>query len=97
MDRRSGSPFIHERDAVNEDEYILSQCEEVNNIADQMVFEDENEDDASGEDGPQVGLGAFVDGVWQDPIDPHPVPPRPRTDTDPDYVPEVMLNHLQCQ
>jgi hypothetical protein len=43
MDHRSSSPFIHERDAVDE-EYVMSPHVEINNIADQLVWENENEE-----------------------------------------------------
>ena len=88
MSRRSSSPFIHERDAANEDD--VSQTNEVNLIASQMEWDGEF-DEADGEE-PQIGEGAWVNNVWFDPIDPHSVPPRYRTNPDPDYVPEVMLN-----
>uniref|UniRef100_K3Y197 Uncharacterized protein n=1 Tax=Setaria italica TaxID=4555 RepID=K3Y197_SETIT len=41
-------------------------------------------------DGPEIGAGVWVEGVWQDPLDPHPLPPREgrsMVDFDPDYNP----------
>ena len=43
------------------------------------------------EEGPRIGQGAWVDGKWQDPLDPFPVEPRQshsREEFDPDYEPE---------
>ena len=44
--------------------------------------------------GPRIGEGAWVDGVWKDPLDPHPVEPRQRCsreEFDPDYEPERQV------
>uniref|UniRef100_K3XSL7 Uncharacterized protein n=1 Tax=Setaria italica TaxID=4555 RepID=K3XSL7_SETIT len=41
-------------------------------------------------DGPEIGAGAWVEGMWQDHLDPHPLPPRESystVDFDPDYNP----------
>jgi hypothetical protein len=36
---------------------------------------DDDADDLATE-GPGIGLGGWVEGVWHDPIDPHPITPR---------------------
>ena len=99
------SPFIHERDASNKGD--VSQ-NEMDQIASQMPsWEDEanigvgsrDEDN----DGPEIRAGAWVEGVWQDPQGPHPLPPREgrsMVDFDPDYSPnpsEVMPNIIIIQ
>nr|TKW25490.1 hypothetical protein SEVIR_3G123500v2 [Setaria viridis] len=68
---------------------------EMDQIASQMPsWEDEaNIHVESGDednDGPEIGAGAWEEGVWQDPLDPHPLPLRERHSTmdfDPDYNP----------
>jgi hypothetical protein len=59
-----------------DEEYVMSPHVEINNIADQLVWENENEEDVDAEEGPQIGVGMWVNNVWLDPIDPHPVPQR---------------------
>jgi hypothetical protein len=59
-----------------DEEYVMSPHMEINNIADQLVWENENEEDVDAEEGPQIGVGMWVNNVWLDPIDPHPVPQR---------------------
>jgi hypothetical protein len=78
-----------------------------------MVSDDEgnvrvqSEDDDAGnsvesgdDEGPEIGHGAWVGGVWHDPIDPHPFPPREsrsRSEFDHDYEPnlrQVMTTRL---
>ena len=42
--------------------------------------------------------GVWVDGVWQDPLDPHPVERRQRCsreEFDPDYEPERQVMHTR--
>uniref|UniRef100_K3ZEJ1 DUF8039 domain-containing protein n=1 Tax=Setaria italica TaxID=4555 RepID=K3ZEJ1_SETIT len=54
-------------------------------------------------DGSEIEAGAWVEGVWQDPLDPHPLPlreGRSTVDFDPDYNPnprEVMPNIISAQ
>jgi hypothetical protein len=61
--------------------------------ADDGVQSDDNE-------GPGLGHGAWVEGLRQDPLDPHPFPPRERrswSELDPDYEPypsQVMTTRL---
>ena len=81
-----------------------------------MVSDDEgnvrvqSEDDDAGngvesgdDEGPKIGHGAWVGGVWHDPIDPHPFTPRvsrSRLEVDLDYVPypvQVMTTCDQLQ
>jgi hypothetical protein len=59
-----------------DEEYVMSQHVEINNIADQLLWENENEEDVDAEEGPQIGVGMWVNNVWLDPIDSHPVPQR---------------------
>ena len=74
--------------------------EDLEKIASQMEWDDEYNVDAVSEDegGPRIGEGAWVDGVWQDPLDPHPVEPRQRCsreEFDPDYEPERQVMHTR--
>jgi hypothetical protein len=81
------------------------QGEDLENIVSQMEWDDEysggvqfgnNEYDVDAvsrdDDDPRIGQGAWVDGKWHDPLDPHPVQPREshsRKEFDPDYEPKA--------
>ena len=72
-------------------ENAMTQDEEIEQIASQMDWNDHGDaQDESGDDeDPKIGRGAYVGGVWQDPLDPHPFPERERrsrSEFDPDYV-----------
>jgi len=74
--------------------------EDLEKIASQMEWDDEYNIDVVSEDeeGPRIGEGAWLDGVWQDPLDPHPVEPRQRCsreEFDPDYEPERQVMHTR--
>ena len=76
-------------------ENAMTQDEKIEQIASQMDWNDHGDaQDESGDDeGPQIGRGAYVGGVWQDPLDPHPFPERERrsrSEFDPDYVPSPI-------
>ena len=80
------------RDAELQDELqqITSQME-LETQADVDVQSATDESESGDEDGPRVGQGAWVDGRWQDPLDPHPFPQRDHRSMealDPDYKPE---------
>ena len=50
-----------------------------------------DESESGDEDGPRVGQGAWVDGKWQDPLDPNTFSQRESRSQDaldPDYEPE---------
>jgi len=49
---------------------------ELETQADVDVQSATDESESRDEDGPRVGQGAWVDGRWQDPLDPHPFPQR---------------------
>ena len=77
------------RDAELQDELqqIASQME-LETQADVDVQSATDESESRDEDGPRVGQGAWVDGRWQDPLDPHPFPQRESRSMealDPDY------------
>ena len=59
-------------------------------IASQFEWDEEYDRNSVSDDeeGPRIDQGAWVDGKWQDPIDPFPVEPRQsrsREELDPDY------------
>ena len=74
--------------------------DELREIASQMELETEadvdvqsatEESESGDEDGPRIGKGAWKDGRWQDPLDPHPFPQRESRSMealDPEYEPE---------
>ena len=67
--------------------------DELERIASQIEWDEEyNRNSISEEEeGPRIGQGAWVDGKWQDPLDPFPVEPgqsHSREEFDPDYEPE---------
>ena len=71
---------------------------ELKNQADidvQSVQDESDVDAESGDDdGPRVGQGAWVNGRWEDPLDPHPAPQRECRSMealDPDYEPEQQV------
>ena len=90
----SSSPRRDDAAPQDELEQIASQMEWDNQAdIDVQSGEDESGVDAEtgDEDGPRVGQGAWVDGKWHNPLDPHPIPQREshsRDALDPDYDPE---------
>ena len=69
--------------------------EEIERITSQMDWDDEGDAgvEHGDDEGPRVGQGAYVAGVWCDAIDPHLFGPRQRcslSDIDPDYVPSPI-------
>ena len=61
---------------------------ELETKADVDVQSATDESESGHEDGPRVGQGAWEDGRWQDPLDPHPFPQRESRSQDaldPDY------------
>ena len=79
-------------DAALQDELreIASQME-LETQADVDVQSATDEAESGDEDGPRVGQGAWVDGRWHDPLDPHTFPQRESRSMealDPDYEPE---------
>ena len=86
----SSSPRRDEAEMQNELREIASQME-LETQADVDVQSTTDESESGDEDGPRVGQGAWVDGRWQDPLDPHPFPQRESRSQDaldPDYEPE---------
>ena len=76
-------------------EIPMSQDEEFERIVSQMEWDDEGDAgvEHGDDEGPRVGQGAYVAGVWCDAIDPHPFGPRQScslSDIDPDYVPSPI-------
>ena len=68
----------------------MTQEEEIEQLASQMDWGDDAGVQSGEDEVDRDGQGAFVAGLWLDPIDPHPIPPRQRfslLDFDPDYVP----------
>ena len=68
----------------NADDGVQSRDDDANDLADE---------------GPGIGHGGWVDGVWHDPIDPHPVAPREshsRSEVDPDYIPYPVMVMTTC-
>jgi len=62
---------------------------ELETQADVDVQSATDESESGDEDGPRVGQGAWVDGRWQDPLDPFPqIESRSQDALDPDYEPE---------
>ena len=83
------------RDAELQDELqqIASQME-LETQADVDVQSATDESESGDEDGPRIGKGAWKDGRWQDPLDPHPFPQREHRSMealDPDYEPEQQV------
>ena len=74
--------------------------DELEQIASQIEWVEEYDRNSISEDeeGPRIGEGAWVDGVWKDPLDPHPVEPRQRwsrVEFDPDYEPKRQVMHTR--
>ena len=87
----SSSPRRDDAELQHELQQIASQME-LENEADVDVQSAQDESDIDAEsgddDGSRVGRGAWVNGRWQDLLDPHPVPQRERRSMealDPDY------------
>ena len=90
----SSSPQRDDAKLQDELQQIVSHME-LKNQADidvQSVQDESDVDAESGdEDGPRVGQGAWVDGRWHDPLDPHTFPQRESRSMealDPDYEQE---------
>ena len=67
--------------------------DELEKIASQIEWDEDQRSNSISEDeeGPRIGQGAWVDGKWQDPLDPFPIEPRQsrsREELDLDYEPE---------
>ena len=93
MDPPSSSSPRRDAELQDELQQIASQME-LETQADVDVQSATDESESGDEDGPRIGKGAWKDGRWQDPLDPHPFPQRDRRSMealDPDYEPE------QCQ
>ena len=87
------------RDAELQDELqqIASQME-LETQADVDVQSATDKSESRDEDGPRVGQGAWVDGRWQDSLDPHPFLQREHRSMealDPDYEPEQQVMKTQ--
>ena len=86
----SSSPQRDDAELQDELREIASQME-LETQADVDVQSATDESESGDEDGPRIGKGAWKDGRWQDPLDPHPFPQRDRCSMealDPDYEPE---------
>ena len=86
----SSSPRRDDAELQDELREIASQME-LETQADVDVQSATDESESGDEDGPRIGKGAWKDGRWQDPLDPHPFPQRDRRSMealDPDYEPE---------
>ena len=67
----------------------MTQEEEIEQLDSQMGWDDDAGVQSGEDEVDWDGQGAFVAGLWLDPIDPHPIPPRQRfslSDFDLDYV-----------
>ena len=71
----SSSPGRDDVELQYEVEQIAFQME-LDKQADVDANESDVDAESGDEDGPRVGQGAWVDGRWVDPLDPHPVPQR---------------------
>ena len=83
----SSSPRRDDAELQHELQQIASQME-LENEADVDVQSATDESESGDDNGPRVGQGAWVNGRWQDPLDPDPVPQRERRSMealDPDY------------
>ena len=83
----SSSPRRDDAEQQDELREIASQME-LETQADVDVQSTTDESESGDEDGPRVGQGAWVDGRWQDPLDPHLFPQRESRSQDaldPDY------------
>jgi hypothetical protein len=64
-----------------------------NDYADDGVQSGDNDADDLANEGPGIGPGGWVDGMWHDPIDPHQIAPREcysRMEFDPEYIPNPV-------
>ena len=71
-------------------ETSMTQEEEIEQLASQMDWGDDARVQSGEDEVDREGQGAFVAGLWLDPIDPHPILPRQRfslSDFHRDYVP----------
>ena len=87
------------RDAELQDELqqIASQME-LETQADVDVQSATDKSESGDKGGPRVGQGAWVDGRWQDSLDPHPFLQREHRSMealDPDYEPEQQVMKTQ--
>jgi hypothetical protein len=70
-----------------------------NDDADDGVQSGEDDANDLANKGSRIGHGCWIDSVWHDPIDPHPIAPREqrsRSEFDPDYISnpvQVMTTH----
>ena len=90
MDPPSSSSPRRDAELQDELQQIASQME-LETQADVDVQSAMDESESGDEDGPRVGQGAWVDGKWQDPLDPHTFSQRESRSQDaldPDYEPE---------
>ena len=89
----SSSPRRDDAEMQNELREIASQME-LETQADIDVQSATDESESGDDDGPRVGQGAWVNGRWEDLLDPHLVPQRERRSMevlDPDYEPEPQV------
>ena len=83
----SSSPRRDDAELQDELREIASQIE-LETQADVDVQSATDESESGDDDDPRVGQGAWINGKWEDPLDPHPVPQRERRSMealDPDY------------
>ena len=88
MDPPSSSSPRRDAELQDELQQIASQME-LETQADVDVQSATDESESGDEDGPRVGQGAWVDGRWHDPDDPHSIlqrESRSREALDPDYA-----------
>ena len=91
MDPPSSSSPRRDAELQDELQQIASQME-LETQADVDVQSATGESESGDESGPRVGQGAWVDGKWQDPLDPFPqIESRSQDALDLDYEPK------QCQ
>ena len=86
----SSSPRRDDAELQDELREIASQIE-LETQANVDVQSTTDESESGDEDGPRIGKGAWVNGRWEDPLDPHPVLQREHHSMealDPDYEPE---------
>ena len=89
----SSSPQSDDAEMQNKLREIASQME-LETQADVEVQSATDESESGDDDGPRIGQGAWVNGRWEDPLDPHPAPQRERCSMealDPDYEPEQQV------
>ena len=89
----SSSPRRDDVEMQNKLREIASQME-LETQADVDVQSATDKSESGDKGGPRVGQGAWVDGWWQDPFDPHPFPQkecRSMEALDLDYEPEQQV------